>query len=276
MKEELHIAYLQQEIAWEDPDQNYQLVEESFARAIDKSGIQPDILVAPETFNTGFSNNISALAESDEGPTFQFAQRIAKQYDALFVASWAVRDYTGIHNRMHWVDGDGNGLYYDKAHTFRMSSEGSQVERGTQKKIFRWRGWRIRPVVCYDLRFPNWLRNKRLDPTKVAPSYPPEPVPPLTYDLMIVCANWPASRIHAWNTLLQARAIENMAFVVGCNCVGVDGLGIEYSGHSAIYDYEGKPLSSCQPGEATATIATLRYADLQHYRNRYPFYIDFD
>ena len=276
MKEELIIACVQQEIAWEDPQQNHHLVSEAVANAVAQSGLRPDIIVAPEMFTTGFSNNIPMIAENDEGPTFLFAQQMAKEYDALFVASWAVRDFTGVHNRMHWVDADGNGLYYDKAHTFRFSSEGSQVEKGTQKKTFRWRGWRIRPVVCYDLRFPKWLRNERLDPSMVAPSYPPEPVPPLDYDLMIVCANWPASRSHAWSTLLQARAIENMAYVVGCNCVGVDGLDIEYSGDSAVYDYKGNSIAACRPGEASVVFATLSYNQLQHFRNRWPFYLDFD
>lgn len=274
MQENLTIAYYQQEIAWEDPQENYRRVEEAFAKAIEQSGQKPDILVVPETFSTGFSNNICLLSEADEGPTYQFALRMAQRFDALFVGTWPVREYGGIHNRLHWVAPDGSGLYYDKAHTFRMSSEGSQVERGTAKKTFRWRGWRIRPAICYDLRFPQWLRNTRLDPLKERPATPPEPVPPLTYDIMIVCANWPASRSHAWNTLLPARAIENMAYVVGCNCIGIDGVGLEYSGDSAVYNYEGKPVSQCHG--ANVAFATLHYSDLRSYRNRWPFYLDFD
>lgn len=210
---ELRVAYFQQDIAWEAPEENYRLVEEAFATM---EG-QADMLIVPETFNTGFSDNMAAMAEEPGGPTLKFAHRMAQQHDALFVGTWTVKDqselhpgHTVVYNRLHWVRPDGSYGYYDKGHTFRVSTEASQLERGQHRSIFEWRGWRIKPAICYDLRFPKWLRTGN----------PPD------YDLILLCANWPGSRAAAWDTLLRARAIENEAYAVGVNRVGVDGTGI--------------------------------------------------
>ncbi len=262
-REELTIAYFQQEIVWEDSEANHRLVEEAFA------GLEGpvDVLVVPETFNTGFSDNMAALAESAQGATLRFAQEMAQRHNALFVGTWAVRDASRIHpgrtavfNRLHWVRPDGSYGYYDKGHTFRVSTEASQLERGLERGLFEWRGWHLKPAVCYDLRFPKWLRTGN----------PPD------YDILLLCANWPGSRAAAWDTLLRARAIENEAYVVGVNRVGVDGTGIAYVGHSAAIDYKGLPLSACTADVPQVGIATFSKAGLQHFRSHWPFYLDMD
>ena len=240
----LTIAYYQQDIAWEDPEQNYRLVEEAFA----PMGEGVDVMVVPETFNTGFSDNMAVMAEPQEGKTLAFARRMARRYDALFVGTWTVRQADGgVVNRLHWVYPDGSYGSYDKGHTFRMSSEASQLQKGMRRELFEWRGWRIKPAVCYDLRFPKWLRNgvpasERHKLPDNGVERPSETVL-LDYDLLLVCANWPGSRHEAWSTLLKARAIENLCYVVGVNRAGVDGVGIPYTGNSAAIDFKGMDMS---------------------------------
>ena len=272
----LTIAYYQQDIVWEAPEQNYRLVEDAFAAM----GNDADVLMVPETFNTGFSDNMAAMAEKQEGPTLQFARKMAAQHNALFVGTWTVKVEVGVVNRMHWVYPDGMFGYYDKGHTFRMSSEASQLVRGSQKTLFQWRGWKIKPAVCYDLRFPKWLRNsvpatERHKLPKNGVERPQEDVA-LDYDLLLVCANWPGSRHEAWSTLLKARAIENLCYVVGVNRAGVDGLGIPYTGNSAAIDYKGMELSHCDPEQAQVRTAVLDYERLKTFRQHWPFYLDFD
>lgn len=259
----LTIAFFQQDIAWECPEANYAMVENAFSGIAEDA----DILIVPETFNTGFSDNMASMAEPPCGPTFQFALRMAKEHNALFAGSWTVRDKSLLHpgktavfNRFHWVMPNGDFGYYDKAHTFRVSTEADQLERGRHRSIFEWRGWHFKPAVCYDLRFPQWLRN----------SNPPD------YDVLLLCANWPGSRSDAWNTLLRARAIENESYVVGVNRVGTDAAGIAYSGHCAAIDFKGFAISSCTPGMPQVRTATLNKERLKQFREHWPFFLDFD
>ena len=258
-KEHLTIACFQQDIAWEQPAANHRMVEEALAPV----GTGADILVVPETFTTGFSDNMAAMAEPPEGDTYRFAHRMAQRHDALFVGTWTVAlgpEGSRVVNRLHWVKPDGSYGYYDKAHTFRMSSEAAQLERGTRREVFEWRGWRVKPAVCYDLRFPKWLRTAN----------PPD------YDLLLLCANWPASRHGAWSTLLRARAIENLCYVAGVNRVGTDGVGIPYAGYSAVVDYKGQDISTLAPAEAGVAVATLDRGALAAFRRHWPFFLDFD
>lgn len=261
MKSELNIAVFQQNIIWEKPEANRLLV----AGQLHQLSQPVDMLVLPETFSTGFSDNMAAMAEPPEGPTLRFAQEMAHKYNLLFVATWTVRDGNGtVFNRLHWVRPDGTYGFYDKAHTFRMSSEAAQLGKGTSCATFEWQGWRVRPAICYDLRFPKWLRNKTIDSNA------------LDYDLLIFCANWPASRALAWQTLLKARAIENLSYVVGVNRVGTDGVGIPYSGCSMAIDFKGVPLVECQPACQQLKTVSLSAAQLAEFRAHWPFYLDFD
>lgn len=244
---ELHVTFFQQNIIWGDAEANRCQVEAALAAAPQDT----DLFVVPETFTTGFGDHMAALAEEQEGPTLQWARKMAAVHDLQFVGTWIVREGGQCYNRLHWVYPDGTFGTYDKGHTFRVSGEADQIARGTERKVFEWRGWRIKPSICYDLRFPKWLRNDHLD-----------------YDLLLVCANWPGSRHEAWTTLLKARAIENQCYVVGCNRAGTDGADIPYTGDSAIVDYKGFIL----PGNS----AILDKDKLDTFRQRWPFYLDFD
>ncbi len=269
-KDVLNIAVFQQNIVWENPEANYEKVAKAFddyASALPSDSSQnPDVLVVPETFSTGFGDHMARQAEKPNGPTFDFALMMARRYDALFVGTWTVEENGIVYNRLHLVRPDGTCDYYDKAHTFRMSSEASQLGRGTRRVTATWRGWRIKPVVCYDLRFPVWMRN----------------TPDWDYDLLLVCANWPGSRYEAWRTLLRARAIENLSYAVGCNRVGRDSTGIDYAGCSAIVDYKGLPMSEIPPSLDVANpderiiTASLSAPALNTFRQHWPFNLDFD
>ena len=249
------ITFYQQDIIWGDAEANRQKVEEQLM--VSASGV--DIFIVPETFTTGFGDHMAALAEEQEGPTLQWAHRMASKYNLLFVGTWIVKDGDSIYNRLHWVFPNGDFGYYDKAHTFRVSGEYDVIARGTERKVFEYKGWRIKPAVCYDLRFPKWLRNDNMD-----------------YDLLLVCANWPGSRHDAWTTLLKARAIENLSYVLGCNRSGLDGVGGKYTGNSALIDYKGFTIAEAEPGCNQAVTCTLEKDKLDAFRQKWPLYLDFD
>ena len=253
------ITLYQQDIIWGDADANRRKVEEALSAAP-----KSDIFVVPETFTTGFGDHMAALAEEQEGPTLQWARRMAAEHDMLFVGTWVVKEEGKVYNRLHWVYPDGSYGTYDKAHTFRPSGEHDVIARGTERKVFEWRGWRIKPAVCYDLRFPKWLRNSTLNTQHST----------LDYDLLLVCANWPGSRHEAWTTLLKARSIENLCYVAGCNRMGLDGHDGEYSGHSTIVDYKGFAIAQTTACETIS--ATLDKERLSAFRQKWPLYLDFD
>lgn len=257
---DLRITFCQQYIVWGDPEANRRHVEEEM-RSIPHD---TDLFVVPETFTTGFGQHMAALAEPEEGSTLQWARRMAMEHGLLFVGTWIVRDGDKCYNRLHWVYPDGTFGYYDKAHTFRVSGEADQISRGTQRAVFEYKGWRIKPAVCYDLRFPTWLRNGRRETGNGE----------LEYDLLLVCANWPGSRHEAWSTLLRARAIENLCYVVGCNRTGTDQEGILYTGDSAAVDYKGFVVAT---GDGEQCISAILHKDtLDTFREHWPFHLDFD
>ena len=256
------ITFFQQNIIWGDAEANRHRVEEVLSS--DLRLPTSDLFVVPETFTTGFGDHMAALAEEQEGPTLQWARQMAARHDLLFVGTWIVKDNGKIYNRLHWIYPDGSYGTYDKGHTFRVSGEADQIARGTRREVFEWRGWRIKPAVCYDLRFPKWLRNSNLKP----------PTSDLDYDLLLVCANWPGSRHEAWTTLLKARAIENQCYVLGCNRCGTDGADIPYTGNSAMMDYKGFAIAEAD-SEQTVTV-TIDQERLHTFREHWPFYLDFD
>jgi len=251
---ELNITIFQQDIVWGDPDANRHAVEKYLSTVSQHT----DLFIVPETFTTGFGDHMATLAEQPQGHTLQWAQQMAAEHNFVFVGTWIVRDGECCYNRLHWVFPNGNFSYYDKAHTFRVSGEADQIARGTERKIFEYKGWHIKPAICYDLRFPKWLRNDNLD-----------------YDLLLVCANWPGSRHEAWTTLLKARAIENQCYVVGCNRTGTDGAGIPYTGNSALVDYKGFVQNDDIADEHSVN-ATIHKDKLDTFRQHWPFYLDFD
>ena len=249
------ITFYQQDIIWGDAEANRQKVEDQMA--VSASGT--DIFVVPETFTTGFGDHMASLAEEQEGPTLQWARSMSAKYDLLFIGTWIVNENGQCYNRLHWVYPDGTYGTYDKGHTFRVSGEYDVIARGTERKVFEYKGWRIKPAVCYDLRFPKWLRNDKMD-----------------YDLLLICANWPGSRHEAWTTLLKARAIENLSYVLGCNRSGVDGVGGKYTGNSALIDYKGFTVAEAEAGANQTVTVTFDKEKLNTFRQHWPFYLDFD
>ena len=252
---DLRVTFFQQDIVWGDAEANRRAVEDSLFLVPHNT----DIFVVPETFTTGFGDHMAALAENPMGPTFRWAQKLASRHNFLFVGTWIVREGDKCYNRMHWIYPNGSFGYYDKAHTFRVSGEYDIISRGTQREVLEYKGWKIKPAVCYDLRFPKWLRNDNL-----------------SYDLLLVCANWPGSRHEAWTTLLKARAIENLSYVLGCNRCGKDGVGGDYTGNSALIDYKGFPVAEAEAGDEGLVSVVLDKERLDSFRERWPLYLDFD
>ena len=256
------ITFFQQNIIWGDTEANRQCVEQMLA-----SAPKSDMFVVPETFTTGFGDHMAALAEEPMGPTLRWAQNMATKHNILFVGTWIVREGDKCYNRLHWIYPNGTFGWYDKAHTFRVSGEYDIISRGSRREVFEYKGWKIKPAVCYDLRFPKWLRNNVECGMRTEE---------LSYDLLLVCANWPGSRHEAWSTLIKARAIENISYVLGCNRCGEDGVGGNYTGNSALIDYKGFPLAEAEPGSNQLVTVTLNKEKLDIFRQHWPLYLDFD
>ncbi len=224
-----------------------------------------DLIVLPETFLSGFSNDTQASAEAMEGDGVAWLRALAAETHAVICGSLAIREHDTVFNRLLWMRPDGSYAQYDKRHLFRMAGEHTRYGGGSERLIVELNGWRILPQVCYDLRFPVWLRNRRLASAHAG----------MDYDLALFVANWPSARRNAWRTLLRARAIENLSYVVGVNRVGVDGNDLPYSGDSVVVDPLGVPLIECGAQEQVVTV-TLDPAPLLAHRERFPAWMDAD
>jgi len=203
-----------------------------------------DLVVLPETFTSGFSNEAIGNAETMDGPTVAWMREQASRLDAAVTGSVQLRTEAGVFNRMLFATPDGNLAHYDKRHLFSFAKENERYAAGHDRVGVEWRGWRILLQVCYDLRFPVFSRN-RFDLER--PGLP-------DYDLALYVANWPSARSYPWKALLRARAIENLCYVVGVNRVGTDGNGLHYSGDSAAIDFLGHPLSEAADEEVVSTM----------------------
>ncbi|MGM9510575.1 amidohydrolase [Larkinella sp. GY13] len=250
----LHLTLLQTSLHWENPTANRAMLEEKIFALPEKT----DLIVLPEMFTTGFSMNAKALAEPMNLTTFRWLKQMAAQTDAVVTGSYIVQEQGLFYNRLIWMEPDGSFDVYDKRHLFRMAGEELTYAGGTKRLVKSWRGWNICPLICYDLRFPVWSRNAGLE-----------------YDLLIYVANWPAARSTAWNALLQARAIENLAYVAGVNRVGEDGNGHAYAGDSSLIDPKGEVLFRQNQTE-TVFQTTLSLDELSAYRERFPANRDAD
>ena len=224
-----------------------------------------DLIVLPETFLSGFSNDTQASAGTMDGEGVRWLRALATEVDAVICGSLAIRDNGIVYNRLLWVRPDGSYQQYDKRHLFRMAGEHTRYGGGNQRLVVELNGWRILPQVCYDLRFPVWLRNRRLASATGG----------MDYDLAIFVANWPAPRRQPWRTLLRARAIENLSYVIGVNRVGVDGNDLPYAGDSAVIDPLGEPLVELGTQEQVITV-TLDPSSLLAQRERFPAWMDAD
>src|SRR5690606_10159959 len=220
MPNKLNIALIQIPLFWEDPERNREL----FSSKIKSITNKIDLIVLPEMFTTGFTMTPENIDLREGDITVAWMQEKAKEHNAAVVGSVVFFEAGNYFNRLFFVGPDGRVSQYDKRHTFALAGEDKVYQAGTEKLIIDFRGFKICPLICYDLRFPVWARNT------------------VDYDVLVYVANWPTPRIGAWDTLLKARAIENMAYCIGVNRVGQDKTGHDYPGHSAVYDALGEEL----------------------------------
>lgn len=253
MNNDLAVTILQASLKWKDPVANRALLADLIKTECDSS----DLIVLPEMFTTGFCMDSEEVATCPKGETHQWLAEIAAQYDAVITGSYPVRIKQGVVNRLIWMRPDGSYEFYDKRHLFRMGDEHKHYIAGSKRLQVNINGWRCCPLICYDLRFPVWCRNYD------------------DYDLLLFVANWPQSRADHWKTLLKARAIENLSYVVGVNPVGVDGNGQTYSGDSLVLDAQGKPLIDAKSSTGAFTVI-LSARELSNYRENFPAYLDAD
>lgn len=229
-----------------------------FSKHFDSIHEETDIIVLPEMFSTGFTMN-TAAAETMNGETVEWLKLETKRKKCVITGSLLIGDGGKYFNRLFWVKPDGNFLTYDKRHLFRLSGEEKVFTAGSKKLIVELNGWKICPLVCYDLRFPVWSRRTTKD----------------DYDVLIYAANWPQKRIAAWNQLLPTRAIENQSYVIGVNRWGRDGNNAEHPGYSAALDFTGKKLNVNESGEFIETVS-LSHSAMDQFRKQFPFHLDAD
>lgn len=251
----MRTTIIQTKLHWQQPALNRQMLSEKITPLHGKT----DLIVLPEMFSTGFSMQTEELAEDMNGPTFRWMQEQAALSGAAVTGSFICREGAHFHNRLIWMQPDGQYFLYDKKHLFSLAGEHRHYEPGVERLILEWKGWRICPLVCYDLRFPVWSRNLKNDP----------------YDLIIYVANWPQTRSLHWRSLLVARAIENQAFTLGVNIVGTDGKGLAYNGDSGIIDFSGRQICQISGGEGILT-TELSMDEMRAYRLQLPFLDDAD
>lgn len=251
---DLRVTLVQSMLQWEDAPANRKQFEERFV------GLKgtTDLVVLPEMFNTGFTMDSAAVAESMDGPTVAWMREQAAALDAALYGSLVILENGTYTNRGLFVRPDGSITGYDKRHLFRMANEHQHFSPGEERVVVDWRGWRVLLQVCYDLRFPVFSRNKG------------------DYDLVLYVACWPEVRRYPWSQLLIARAIENLAYVVGVNRVGMDGKGIHYSGDSAAVDFKGEVLVELEAGREMLRTLRLHGQSLLDFRERFPAQLDVD
>ncbi len=259
----MRISIIQSSLYWENPDAN----RATFAEKLLSLRGNTDLVVLPEMFSTGFSMNAEALAEPMNGPTMDWLRDISQDLNAAITGSFICVEAGQYFNRLIFMRPDGHFDVYDKKHLFSLTKENEHYVAGKKRLIVEWLGWRICPLICYDLRFPAWSRNTL---GTFVNGFTP------FYDMLIYVANWPNRRAHHWRTFLMARAIENQSFVVGVNIAGADGNGFEYTGDSAIIDYSGQPLAQIPDGREDIITVEVSREDLNAYRVQLPFLVDAD
>jgi predicted amidohydrolase len=252
--EDIRITIVQADLQWEDRNSNRRKLESQIAKCGDT-----DLIILPEMFTTGFTMNAGPLAETMTGDTIEWMRKISKEKKCVITGSVIVRDGNNVFNRLIWMTETGHQVY-DKRHLFGLANENHTYASGREKIIPVLKGWKILPLICYDLRFPVWSRRSRIE----------------NYDLLIYVANWPERRVFAWNHLLIARAIENQSYVAGVNRVGNDGDGVYHSGESAVIDFKGEKISPASKGNEMTETITLKYAPLQKFREQFAFFNDAD
>lgn len=289
----LKITIIQSELHWENKAKNLAMFSEKIASIKEAT----DVIVLPEMFTTGFTMNAKTLAEKMDGKTVAWMKEVANRTNAVVTGSIIIEEKVispsgrprgAYFNRLIWAQPDGKVYHYDKRHLFRMANEHETFSSGNSRLIVEWKGWKICPLVCYDLRFPVWSRNKEFkvqsskfkvdlqSDNKVRnlehETLNPKPV----FDLLIYVANWPEARKEPWCKLLEARAIENQVYVVGVNRVGLDGKEISYSGNSAVIDPKGNAISNITEHQNHIQTIELNREELDDFRAKFPVALDGD
>jgi predicted amidohydrolase len=248
------ITLVQPEIAWEDPGAN--LI--SYNRIFESLAESTDIILLPELFSTGFSMRSRNLAEPMDGDTVSWMKDMSKRLGCDLAGSVIIIDNGKYFNRLIWIRKNGEQYHYDKRHLFRMSGEEENYSPGRERLIVESGGIRFLPLICYDLRFPVWSRNRN------------------DYDALIYIANWPAPRRDVWRSLLKARAIENQAYTLGINRVGRDGMGIDYHGDTMAYNAKGEIMAELAPQQPGTLTLSLSIEELDKFRTKFPVWRDAD
>lgn len=252
-KPDIELALIQTSLAWQDPAAN----REHFQKLLEQAR-GADLVILPEMFSTGFSMESAALAEPENGPTTHWLREQAQRIHAVICGSLIIQAADGSYrNRLLWARPDGSLAHYDKRHLFRMAGEHKHYRAGDEQVVLELKGWRVRPLICYDLRFPVWSRDAG------------------GTDLLLYTANWPGARRQHWNRLLPARAIENLCYVAAVNRVGEDGKGHAYTGDSQVLDFQGEALMAAGEGDGVFR-ARLSSEVLAAYRERFPAHLDAD
>jgi predicted amidohydrolase len=254
LQEILNIALFQLDLVWENSSANRAKMDDFLSRLNPST----DLVMLPEMFSTGFSMNVAELAETMDGETIGWMRKRSSEHQIAILGSLIVGEGNSYFNRLIFVEPSGEIQFYDKRHLFTMGGEEKEFCKGSKRLIVNYKGWRICPLICYDLRFPVWSRNRN------------------EYDLLIYTANWPEARKEVWNTLLKARAIENQCFVAGVNRVGCDGNSICYSGNSQIISPKGSILSAPENENEEILYAEISHQELLKFRKNFPVLDDAD
>ena len=256
---DLNLALIQADLIWEDAEKNI----EHFDILLEELNFSPDLVVVPEMFTTGFTMNVKSCAEKMDGPGMMWLAKKAAQLQCVMAGSILIEEEGNYYNRLIWMKPDGDFEYYDKHHLFSMAGEHRVMTAGQEQKIVDLNGWKIHLQICYDLRFPAWNKNNFNAGT-------------YAYDVLLVVANWPEIRKHAYESLLLARAIENISYVAWVNRVGTDGKKIFYSGDSKLIDPFGKILKQAEPGKNEILETRLYAKDLKDFRTKFQVGNDWD
>lgn len=251
----MKVSVLQTNIVWENKKENLKRLRDRLEELRGKT----DIAILPEMFSTGFTMRSKELAEPVDGETITTLRLWAKEYKIALAGSYIASEQGQYYNRAFFLTPDGEAFYYDKKHLFRMGNEKEFFSAGDRKVIIPYHGWNICLLVCYEVRFPVWSRNINNE-----------------YDLLIYVANWPVPRRRVWDTLLAARAIENMSYVCGANRVGTDGNELSYNGGSAIYSPKGEVIAIAPENEDSIVTTELNLNELKKFREKFPVWMDAD
>ncbi|CAN5354872.1 amidohydrolase [soil metagenome] len=269
---DLKITIIQSDLFWEDKQKNLEM----FSQKIASISEQTDLIVLPEMFTTGFSMRPELFAETMSGATVNWMKEKAKEKNCVITGSFICEDGGTHFNRLVWMNADGICSTYDKRHLFRMGDEDNHYGHGNKKIIVELKGWKICPLICYDLRFPVWARNtKTVSSSKNQVSGQKKEID-LDYDVLIYVANWPERRAHPWKSLLVARSIENQSYTIGGNRIGNDGNAIYHSGDSVALNFKGETISKTKAKEESIETITLSYSDLTEFRKMFPVMLDAD